>query len=50
MSEITQHQITGEPIKFLSIADRTGIMETGLFAQIYKKLWARDGALSGVGD
>src|SRR5208283_1899927 len=30
------HQITGEPMKFLSIADWTGIMETELFAQTYK--------------
>jgi len=32
----THHQITGEPMKFLSIADRTGIVETELFAQTYK--------------
>lgn len=30
------HQITGEPMKFLSIADWTGIIETELFAQTYK--------------
>jgi DNA polymerase III alpha subunit len=30
------HQITGEPMKFLSIADWTGIVETELFAQTYK--------------
>jgi len=30
------HQITGEPMKFLSLADRTGIIETELFAQTYK--------------
>jgi DNA polymerase III alpha subunit len=30
------HQITGEPMKFLSIADWTGITETELFAQTYK--------------
>ena len=30
------HQITGEPMKFLTIADRTGIIETELFAQTYK--------------
>jgi len=32
----THHQITGEPMKFLSIADRTGIVETELFAQTYR--------------
>jgi SOS regulatory protein LexA len=30
------HQITGEPMKFLSLADWTGIIETELFAQTYK--------------
>jgi DNA-directed DNA polymerase III PolC len=30
------HQITGEPMKFLSVADWTGIVETELFAQTYK--------------
>jgi DNA polymerase III alpha subunit len=32
----THHQITGEPMKFLSLADHTGIVETELFAQTYK--------------
>ena len=32
----THHQITGEPMKFLSLADRTGIVETELFAQTYR--------------
>ena len=32
----THHQITGEPMKFLSIADHTGIIETELFAKTYK--------------
>jgi DNA-directed DNA polymerase III PolC len=32
----THHQVTGEPMKFLSIADHTGIVETELFAQTYK--------------
>ncbi len=32
----THHQITGEPMKFLSLADHTGIIETELFAQTYK--------------
>ena len=32
----THHQITGEPMKFLSLADWTGIIETELFAQTYK--------------
>lgn len=32
----THHQVTGEPMKFLSLADRTGIIETELFAQTYK--------------
>ena len=30
------HQITGEPMKFLSLADWTGIVETELFAATYK--------------
>ena len=30
------HQITGEPMKFLTIADWTGIVETELFAHTYK--------------
>jgi len=30
------HQATGEPMKFLTIADRTGIVETELFARTYK--------------
>jgi DNA-directed DNA polymerase III PolC len=30
------HQITGEPMKFVTIADRTGIVETELFARTYK--------------
>jgi DNA-directed DNA polymerase III PolC len=30
------HQITGEPMKFLSLADWTGIIETELFAETYK--------------
>jgi hypothetical protein len=32
----THHQVTGEPMKFLSIADWTGIIETELFAQTYR--------------
>jgi DNA-directed DNA polymerase III PolC len=32
----THHQITGEPMKFLSISDKTGIIETELFAQTYR--------------
>jgi len=30
------HQVTGEPMKFLTIADRTGMVETELFARTYK--------------
>jgi error-prone DNA polymerase len=30
------HQLTGEPMKFLTLADWTGIVETELFAQTYK--------------
>ena len=29
----THHQITGEPMKFLTLADWTGMVETELFAQ-----------------
>ena len=32
----THHQITGEPMKFLSLADWTGIVETELFAPTYR--------------
>ena len=32
----THHQITGEPMKFLTLADWTGIVETELFAPTYK--------------
>jgi DNA-directed DNA polymerase III PolC len=30
------HQITGEPMKFLTLADWTGMVETELFSQTYK--------------
>lgn len=30
------HQVTGEPMKFITIADRTGIAETELFAKTYR--------------
>jgi DNA polymerase III alpha subunit len=32
----THHQITGEPMKFLTLTDWTGMVETELFAQTYK--------------
>jgi error-prone DNA polymerase len=32
----THHQITGEPMKFLTLADWTSMVETELFAQTYK--------------
>lgn len=32
----THHQITDEPMKFLTLADWTGMVETELFAQTYK--------------
>jgi len=32
----THHQVTGEPMKFLSLADWSGIVETELFAQTYR--------------
>jgi DNA-directed DNA polymerase III PolC len=32
----THHQVTGEPMKFLSLADWTGMVETELFAQTYQ--------------
>jgi DNA polymerase-3 subunit alpha len=32
----THHQVTGEPMKFLTLADRTGIVETELFAATYR--------------
>jgi DNA polymerase III alpha subunit len=30
------HQVTGEVMKFLSLADKTGIVETELFADTYR--------------
>jgi DNA polymerase III alpha subunit len=30
------HQVTGEPMKFITIADWTGIVETELFAKTYR--------------
>jgi DNA polymerase-3 subunit alpha len=32
----THNQVTGEPMKFLTLADWTGMVETELFAQTYK--------------
>jgi len=32
----THHQITGEPMKFLTLADWTGMVETELFADTYR--------------
>ena len=32
----THHQVTGEPMKFLSLADWTGIVETELFAETFR--------------
>ncbi len=32
----THHQITGEPMKFLTLADSTGMVETELFAATYR--------------
>jgi DNA-directed DNA polymerase III PolC len=32
----THHQVSGEPMKFMSIADRTGIVETEMFADSYR--------------
>jgi DNA-directed DNA polymerase III PolC len=32
----THHQVTGEPMKFLSLADWTGIVQTELFAPTYR--------------
>lgn len=32
----THHQVTGEPMKFLTLADWTGMVETELFADTYR--------------
>jgi len=32
----SHHQVTGEAMKFLTLADRTGIVQTELFAQTYR--------------
>jgi DNA polymerase III alpha subunit len=32
----THHQVTGEPMKFVTLADRTGMVETELFAPTYR--------------
>jgi DNA polymerase III alpha subunit len=36
LEQRTHQQITGEPMKFLTLADWTGMVETELFAQTYK--------------
>jgi hypothetical protein len=33
----THHQITGEPMKFLTLADWAGMVETELFAQTMER-------------
>lgn len=35
----THHQITGEPMKFLTLCDWTGMVETELFAATYRGYW-----------
>lgn len=35
LNQRAHHQITEEPMKFLSLADRTGIVQTELFASTY---------------
>ena len=45
----THHQITDEPIKYLTLADWTGMVETELFAQAYKELRAGDRSVSSIG-
>lgn len=37
VEQLTHHQITSEPMKFLTLADWTGMVETELFAQPYKR-------------
>lgn len=32
----THHQVTGEPMKFLTLADKTGMVESELFADTYR--------------
>jgi DNA polymerase III alpha subunit len=36
MEQRTHHQITGEPMKFLTLAGRTEMVETELFARTYR--------------
>ncbi len=36
MEQRIHNRVTGEPMKFLSLADWTGIVETELFAKTYK--------------
>ena len=45
----THHQITGEPMKFLTLADWTGIVETELFASTYQELRTGNRALPSAG-
>ena len=45
----THHQITGEPMKFLTLADWTGMVETELVRANLQKLRAGDRAVSGAG-
>ena len=33
----THHQVTGEPMKFLTLADWTGFVEVSLFARVYRE-------------
>lgn len=49
IAQRTQHQITGEPIKLLTLTDWTGMVETELFAQAYKELRAGDRSVSSIG-
>jgi DNA polymerase III alpha subunit len=36
VDQSTHHQIAGEPMKFMTLADWTGVVETELFAQTYR--------------
>jgi hypothetical protein len=37
VEQCTHHQISGEPMKLLKLADWTGMVETELFAQTYRR-------------
>jgi hypothetical protein len=48
--DIIVYQVNGEPMKFLTLADWTGMVETELFGQSDKELRAGHSSLSRAGN